>query len=70
MKSLSKPMPKKDKYPCLMEETETGLIVLFYDVGHGTVVNCPSFGSLGYYSKEWDMSRFQSYKGQIVLTED
>ena len=58
----------KSFYPRLMS-SDKGRVVLFVQPNRGTIVHAGdrASGSLGYFSDDWDMTRFKSYNGEVIL---
>lgn len=58
-------------YPCLMEATKDGTIVLFREHGHGTIVYGGTGvykGLEGAYHSYWGMNFFVPYHGTVTIT--
>ena len=59
------------EYPCLMKHNKNGDLVLFTEYGEGTQLgNHWNNGYVGYYSKTWDMSFFEFFKGSVTFYND
>lgn len=70
MESIIKEKQKEQKYPCLKQAKEIGVVVLFFKKDTGTVVHVPISGShfkLGDCIYEWDESVFSKFNGEITL---
>ena len=59
------------KFPCLMKESECGLIVLFDKDKCGTCINGgTSSHRIGDYNTSWIMPLFKLFDGEITLKND
>ena len=61
-----------DGYPRLMMSSLSGVVVLFWTAGKGTVVNsgngAESTDVVGDYSQIWNMDVFVDFKGTVTLS--
>ena len=76
---VNKPEEKEQEitYPCLMENKQSGLVVLFETYKIGTVVikatninEYKDHWGLAHRSTEWNMELFTPLKGSITLSND
>ena len=59
------------KYPCLMKESEWGIIVLFDKYKCGTCIKGgTSYHRIGDYNTDWIMPLFKLFEGEITLKND
>ena len=56
------------EYPCLMEGTGSGVIVLFESKEIGVALNDVYGYSIGHHSSSWCMSSFTPFEGSITLS--
>lgn len=54
------------EFPCL-GKGNNGLVVLFHDLGSGTVVHGNHVYTIGHYSTSWVMDTFTPFKGTVKL---
>lgn len=54
------------EFPCL-RKGENGLVVLFHNVGFGTVVHGNHAYTVGHYSTSWAMETFTPFTGTVKL---
>ncbi len=60
---------KEPTYPKLMKATNTEEVVLFTEESNGIVVCMGVTGQgLGYASRAWNMSVFEDYTGEVILS--
>ena len=57
------------EYPCL-KIASSGLVVLFTEYGHGTVIVENIYHSIGTYSPIWKMEDFKPFKGTVELIQE
>lgn len=72
MRSVTQSKQRREPvYPCLMETSDSGLIVLFTTGGTGTVVHTGTDTfKIGHSSLNWAQSSFTKYTGEVVLSND
>ena len=70
MKALVEEKDKGIEFPCLMEHTDSGIVVLFSTervgvvvYGGGGIATIP----VGRYSGGWDMDSFKPFKDRVIL---
>jgi len=64
---------EKIDFPMLMFSKVSGNIVLFFELGKGTIVyigNDNKDWKFGQYVTGWSMSNFEPFFGEITLTND
>lgn len=57
---------KEIKYPCLMINGRTNVIVLMNSNGCGVSLDIDT----GFFSYNWDMRHFTPYNGKVILEND
>ena len=70
MKSRKEEVPDKPvKYPCLKEDKDLGLVVLFTSTKTGIAVNAGSSAyDLAFRATDWPEERFEDFDGSIILS--
>ena len=61
------------QYPCIMQSTISGTVVIFESIHSGTIlikVEEKEYGEIGYHENEWSMDNFVPITGSITLTQE